>query len=342
MKKILLRLTTSFFAVFIVLLSSCSKEQTSLSIEDIEGRAKVIGSYYYDAGQSYENGKYVQMIKPVAGVTVHALVSNASLSPDGNSSGYTTYSTKTDKDGKFEIKVPVVSKGTSVIIRSTPFQGIHTTVVDVSNNRPVFDEQNVVYAAADTNLTLKPNDVKFVDSKFVKDSEQNIETGFPYHSTCVVKVGEATYNKVNVNNIYQIEKAYEEASGVDVLIHIEQNGTMYTYGATTNSKGEATFVIPSKEQRWSTSVTIEVNPYLKTNYIYYKSEGDTINQYRISSGTYSMFSGSYFVDSVTTSAEFSDLPSAPAPVLKVRMVFEPFEGEDVYGYSYYDWRNVSF
>lgn len=329
-------------AVSVSLVSACTKEQTSLSIDDISGRAKIIGSYFYDAGQDYVGGKYVQLIKPAANVTIFAKISNASLSPNGESTGYTTYSTVTDDDGKFEFVLPATNKGVSVSISPKPFQGTHTIVVGTNNGKPKFEEQNVVYSATETTVTLKANDIQFVDSKMAVSSTQDLENGFPYHSTFIVKVGEATYRKVYISSSEQIEKAYEEASGVEVLTHIKQDGVTYTYAATTNSSGEAKFIIPSKEARWSTSVSIEVAPYLKNNFVYYKLENGSINQYRISSGAYTMFSGSSFIQATSATVEFSDIASAPAQVLKVRMVFDPFEGEETYNYSYTDWRNISF
>ena len=52
------------FASAMMLFSSCLKEQTGLSVEDIPGVAKISGKLMINEGQAYEGGKFVELLKP--------------------------------------------------------------------------------------------------------------------------------------------------------------------------------------------------------------------------------------------------------------------------------------
>ena len=64
-----------FFAASMLLVTvSCLKEQTGFFIEDIPGTAKVMGVITINEGQAYENGKFVDMIRPAANVEIVGLM----------------------------------------------------------------------------------------------------------------------------------------------------------------------------------------------------------------------------------------------------------------------------
>ena len=127
----------------VALLAGCAKEQSSFSAEDIPGRATIIGSYHYDAGQDWDDDVYIQLIKPLAGHTVYAQVSNSSLK--SGSTGYTVYEAVTDAKGNFSISIPATLQGTQVQVYPKPWLGKHKEVVGVEDNEPIFDNLDVVY-----------------------------------------------------------------------------------------------------------------------------------------------------------------------------------------------------
>ena len=106
----------------LVVFSSCLKEQTALSIEDIPGSAKVMGILTYNKGQAYEGGKFIELKEVAAGVEVIVKVHNERLSPKGNATGTTDYATTTKEDGSFEVIVPAVDRGVTYEIFAPSFQ----------------------------------------------------------------------------------------------------------------------------------------------------------------------------------------------------------------------------
>ena len=128
---------------------------------------------------------------------------------------------------------------------------------------------------------------------------------------------------------YKIIQEYKLAAGKNVLVKI--NNVMYA--AATNSKGEATFIIPSEKKEWTAKAEISVPGYVTRDYEYYKEEFNTksnkyeINKYYIKNGTFEQAAADK-----EASIVFNAIAGAPAPVSKVRMIFKPFEGEKNYGY----------
>ena len=50
------------FASALMVFSSCLKEQTGLSVEDIPGVAKISGKLMINEGQAYEEGRFVELL----------------------------------------------------------------------------------------------------------------------------------------------------------------------------------------------------------------------------------------------------------------------------------------
>ena len=335
MKNIGLKFATLLLTV--VAMVGCSKEQSSLDIQDIPGKAKVLGSFSYDAGQGYSNGMYVQLIKPAANIKVVVKVSNASLSPNGNATGYTYYETVTNEQGAYEVQVPAVDKGTTIVIAPDPFFDTYAKVVSVEDGTPVYEKEEKLYKIAPETRSVTPNDIQIFDAQYT-DQERDIEEPYKYNSTFVVKVGKPVCEKEydHYSASYTVEKKYGPAVGQDVVVKVGD----YYYGATADSEGCATFVIPSEKKAWSTSVQIDALAYTG-KFTYYAETYDYYGEREVTEhkipGTFEQ-SSSDAVQSVT----FRGIDGVPAPVVKVRMQFKPFEGEDTYGYSVYDWNYLSW
>lgn len=321
----------------VVAMVGCSKEQSSLDIQDIPGKAKVLGSFSYDAGQGYSNGMYVQLIKPAANIKVVVKVSNASLSPNGNATGYTYYETVTNEQGAYEVQVPAVDKGTTIVIAPDPFFDTYAKVVSVEDGTPVYEKEEKLYKIAPETRSVTPNDIQIFDAQYT-DQERDIEEPYKYNSTFVVKVGKPVCEKEydHYSASYTVEKKYGPAVGQDVVVKVGD----YYYGATADSEGCATFVIPSEKKAWSTSVQIDALAYTG-KFTYYAETYDYYGEREVTEhkipGTFEQ-SNSDAVQSVT----FRGIDGVPAPVVKVRMLFKPFEGEETYGYSVYDWNYLSW
>ena len=331
MKKMFFKSLSIALSLVAMVFSSCSKEQSFLDIQDIPGKAKIIGNFSYDAGQGYSGGMYTQLIKPVADVKVFVKVSNQSLSPNGEAKGYTYYETVTDLNGNYEVEIPAVDSGTSVIVTAESFMGTYSTVEAVSNNTPVFNSKEVQYKFTSKNLTVNPYDVVICDGNY-SCNERNILEAYEYNSTFIIKVGEGVYAKIiDDNDKVVIKKYHNLVSGKNVIATIDG----VNYGATTNSNGEAKFIIPSESKKWNTTANISVEGYVTNNYSYFER------------GDYDYETGTYKYEKQTIKGIFQQLDNSVSlsftgingeqTVAKVRMIFTPFEEEETYGYSKSDW-----
>lgn len=321
----------------VALMAGCTKEQSSLNVSDIPGSATIIGSYYYDAGQDwdYDEEVYIQKIKPLANHVVYAEVENASLK--AGAKGVTVYETTTDATGNFSIAVPAVNGGTKVTVYSKPFMGKHSTFVSVEDNEPIFENNDVVYASAKEVIVVNPHDIKIHDAYVAIESEREDIENYPYTWTFTVTVKEGVYNRIKTEGSYEYDDyrvLYIGADEANVIATVDGK----KYGATTNGKGVATFVIPAAEKTGRENVTVSVKPYLKTNFDhYYLLNGDLAKA--ILSGTYEMFNGNNTVEQVDKTLNFVEFYSVD-PNVDVNMVFKPFDDiENPGGYSISKWIN---
>ena len=317
----------------------CSKEQSSLNIEDIPGKAKVMGTFTYDAGQSYTNGVYAQQIKGAASVRVKAQISNSSIK--SNSTGYTTYETTTDESGNYSIEIPAVPNGTNVEIIADPFFATYSEVTGVNNNTPEIKSEEVLFKVQSTNVSIRPDDIKIYDAIY-SYTERDVNEADKYTAKFIVKVGQGYHSKKK--DEYQedvVERGYKTVSGKDVLVKDNSNGKYY--GATTNSNGEATFIIPTANKAWQKSISIEVPGYVENKYKFYKREWDQSEyEYKVNSYTLEGVFKLYGDDTRRT-ISYDGIEGVPTPVCKVRMIFQPFEGEEDHDYywDYLSWTDDS-
>jgi hypothetical protein len=339
MKNLFLKFASLMSALLI--LTACTPEQSSFDVEEIPGKAKIMGTLSYDAGQSYSNGKYVQLFKPAANVKVYVKVSNASLSPNGKATGYTYYETTTNAEGVYQIEVPAVEVNGATTVKIAPeaFMATYSKVVSVNNNVPVYEKEEVLFKIAEETRTVVPNDIQIFDKQYTHN-DRNLPEALPYNTTFAVKVGKPVYSKVqNENGTYSVSRSYANLSGKNVVVKV---GDMY-YGATTDYKGEATFVIPSKAKKWSTSISVDIPSYVASEkFVFYKREyNNTTGQYEINK--YEISNGIYELNSNDTSrnVSFSGIDGVRS-LLKVRMVYKPLYGQDTYGYDYSDWNNFEW
>lgn len=327
--------------------TSCGNDQTSLSIEDIQGKAKIVGSLAYSEGQSYENGQYAELIKPASQKRVFVKVSNGSLDPKGTASGYTTYETMTDENGNYEIEIPAVEKaaGTNIIVQPETFVGTRTLLTGVENGQPKFEQKEVVFEIAERSLVVKPNDIKVEDLTY-GFTERNMEEGFPVTVPLNVKVGLGVFKSDYYTNRRVCD--FDFRQGTSVMITVTYDGIMENnsamtrnYAVTTDYNGEAHFNIPAKDKQWSNvNISIKAMPFTVSSFNYYDYYG---TQYVINGGVYRQYYGGGIVDAVDTVVDFTGLDGVTAYV-EARMVFVPFVGVEDYGYSYnsYDWDMISF
>lgn len=156
----------AMLSMALVALVGCSKEQSSFNIEDVSGKAKVMGTLTYLAGVDRENKP---IVREATNVRVAVLVENGSLK--NGSEGYTTYETVTNSQGQYTIEVPALDNGVNVKIIPDPFFGKFSTLVDKAKGIVV--ESEVLYKVSPWTATVIPNDIEVWDGKFINTTSDD-------------------------------------------------------------------------------------------------------------------------------------------------------------------------
>ncbi len=136
--------------------TSCSKEQSELSLSDVVGTASVKGQICYNQGYNYTAGSDYYV--PVSNKTVYIDVDLSSY--DSNASGIERYTTTTDSSGNYSMTVPcsVSMETISVTVKVPSFTATYyslssTTGYLVSDTAAVYED-----GSAGTATTLYSGD----------------------------------------------------------------------------------------------------------------------------------------------------------------------------------------
>lgn len=344
----------ALMAILALCFTSCQKEQSSFEVADIQTTANVRGTILQNFGQEYKDGKHIQNLTPAAGRKVYVEIQNSELAPD-DQDGVTVFETVTDGNGAYSIDVPVLYGGTTVTVKAEQFVGTYKNVVDVADNKPIFEDIEGVYAIQEKTITLNPNDIKFNDALYAIDEREENDI-CKYYSTFIVKVGTPQYNVdevVDENNAVKkfISRKYALAPNVNLVVTINN----ICYGATTDANGEAKFIIPSKEKRWDAEIDIDALPYVVNNFNYIKQEQkeeekikyDALGNPFVTKEIVTVFTTQKIESGIMSQFYqneediiFSGINGDKTPVIKVAMGFEPHEDVENYGYSKNEWYDI--
>lgn len=324
------------FIVAILLVAtmfSCSKEQSSLDVSSIPTKAIVMGKLCYDAGMSYANSTYVQLIKPVVNQKVTVMVSNEDLSPDGSAEGYTIFETYTNESGDYSIQVPVTTQGTEVIVKPSSFLSEYSEFKSLSasiGSKPEFEKTEKEFWTPQDELILYPNDLEISDFNYYAYG-RNYEEEDEYILSFRIYVGEPYYS----SSSNTIVKGFKDLNGKEVIVTTLDDSK--SYGAKTNAYGYAEFNIPSDFRIGTLDIDVFVEGYTVNSFKYVKKENGVTTDKYISGGTmtYSQYNNSYYTLS------FSGI-NGVVYVQKVKMIFTPYYGVETYGYKTSEWSNVTY
>lgn len=158
---------TKIFATFVGILAltcslaSCNdEEQSSLNIDDIPGKATVIGHVSYNAGyEKFNDGWKDYQYVPAKGKKVFFYMQFSSL--DASNSGSKVYETITDNNGDYTIELPANNEGIEYSIKLESFEATKTERTVVPGSSPIEYEYEKVerfYSYSNsTGLTLYAN-----------------------------------------------------------------------------------------------------------------------------------------------------------------------------------------
>lgn len=156
----------TFAAVVVVAMAfvGCTKEETSMSIYDLAGRAKIKGFVSYNAKDSLQEDGYIEGFwMPKSGVEILAKISNADISGDTTNMGYTEFKTRTNEEGYYEFELPVPEKATKVILQAETFEGVRCSYDSLKNKELSCSDKEGVFSCFNETLTVKPNEIVYRD-----------------------------------------------------------------------------------------------------------------------------------------------------------------------------------
>ncbi|MDE6183790.1 MAG: hypothetical protein K2F53_05150 [Rikenellaceae bacterium] len=163
-KVFLVALSTLFFV------AGCKKEQTSLSIDDIPTKARIVGNItcMTQLVDSTHNGLSTSIYAGVSNKKVTLTIDNSQLAPNGKGNGVSAFTCTTDINGNFDIEVPVIDANTSVTVIPEPFIGsyVHKTVMkDVNDTYEETENVEVLFSASRT-FRVSPYGITVADFEY--------------------------------------------------------------------------------------------------------------------------------------------------------------------------------
>ena len=265
-----------FLAAAAIALIACKPQQSELSLESIRDTATITGHLTYTIGQQSDSTGYITELQiPAEGKTVYLDIPYASYS--SGASGVKTFSGVVDSAGNYTLSIPVPAVGVSgAALRFGEFTAEQSLFQRMENGEPVFEKRmckftvEVVPTLPDP---LKPEHVYVKDlcySRKVIDMKEYAETAtltgallLPYETN--FRTG-----------------AYKPAADCQFEITIQDgedfaeegpSATEFTYGTTTNAKGEFTIELPIKNLKKGFNVTnAVVTPKTETTFTHFVNE----------------------------------------------------------------------
>ena len=181
-----------------VLFASCTKEQSSLTIDSVQGSATVYGTAFYDEGAAeLENGAITESnMVAAAGQTVLVKVPNSAYA--NNAQGYQSYLTTVNDDGSFEITVPVGSTDASAQVSILPFKATYNKII---NGEIVKMDSTLFTTQSPKNVNLSDYGGEFVTLNAENKSVQQVQYNrrSPYREMSLLRHGFPIRQLMKVN-----------------------------------------------------------------------------------------------------------------------------------------------
>lgn len=157
-------------ATFVAMLAtSCSEEQTSLTIEEIPGTAKVIGQVSYQTGTEWNATTSIAEAKYAAAANKKVIVEIQNSEFKSGAQGVTVYETTTDSKGNYEIEVPISKASMNVTIKAETFTGemkMYDSMSTSTPSTPIYKTQYVTYSYSSTPQSVSSTTITVIDMKY--------------------------------------------------------------------------------------------------------------------------------------------------------------------------------
>lgn len=253
-----------------VLFASCTKEQSSLTIDSVQGSATVYGTAFYDEGAAeLENGAIAESnMVAAAGQTVLVKVPNSAYA--NNAQGYQSYLTTVNDDGSFEITVPVGSTDASAQVSILPFKATYNKII---NGEIVKMDSTLFTTQSPKNVNLSDYGGEFVTLNAENKSVQQVQ----YNQQIIIQ-GNVTA-PAWVSNQTAYEGKYQGfVTELTVKVTVKENNNVintFTYNCTSDNTGkyEQMIVLPDdflSNSSMTADITVSSPAYQADFFHYYE------------------------------------------------------------------------
>lgn len=254
----------------VVMLASCSEDQTEFNIDSVPGRAKISGTIVYNEGTTIENNRFSYNYKPLASHEVILEVPNSYYKQ--NAGGTNVFSTKTDANGKYAFDIPATNQSGSGTITIRPFEGTTTTVKNV-DQKPQVVKEDVIFRAS-RSVTIKNRDLQIANFQCTANPVASVPVSFTKTVGFKTVIGQNLEYKTPIKPRYntsdvivgytdaKVDKVWQPASGVDFIVDVTCGDASITLNGTTDSRGECSLQVPVDELPTRISYNIKPISYL--------------------------------------------------------------------------------
>lgn len=269
------------------LLSSCTKDQSSYTMDSLQGVATITGVVKYnpgyqetESGASILGGTYI----PASNVTVNVSVPYSSIGIKG--SGSKSYTVTTDANGQYTLQLPM-SLGddqlANISVTAESFYATYNLYMKGSQETSftVVELENTLFnAVTDHNVTAIRNNVKKVDD-ILCDAEYDEEEEYQGVATITGKVTYFPGYWLDDNNDPQKERDVP-AIGARVSVEVPiADQKEVTYSTLVNASGEYSLEVPmnisSQMSTMKVSVASYIAQYTSCERVYDHEEGKYVN-----------------------------------------------------------------
>jgi hypothetical protein len=246
-------------------------------VDDITTFVTIRGQINYDAGQTFTNGQFVQLIQaPPAGTTVTVAVPNAALSPNNIGSGVRVFTFETTANGAYEAKIPLLHPTNGITISVDPISGTYSEFLTMDEEgRPVFKRTPVLFTInSESAGSVSPRNTvvkNILYTENVLNNDGSIGLVFNSRFTLQGRAGRAEARDTIHNTVTANQNAIYRLRGdlrVLVTVHyFDGYGDWVgqrTFGARTESNGVYTLSIPALERGWEVAVQVTGMPFTGT------------------------------------------------------------------------------
>ena len=265
-----------FLAAAAIALIGCKPQQSELSLDSIRDTATISGHVTYTIGQQSDSTGYVTELQiPASGKTVYLDIPYASYS--AGASGVKTFSGVVDEQGNYSLAIPVPAVGVSgAALRFEEFTAEQSLFQRMENGEPVFEERMCKFSVPVVPALpnpLKPEHVYVEDlcySREVIDMKDYSQTAVLTGSLLLPYETKYRTGAYKAAADCQFEITIQD--GED-FAELGASATEFTYGTTTNAKGEFRIELPIKNLKKGFRVSnAVVTPKAEATFTHYVNE----------------------------------------------------------------------